>query len=475
MRLIESIKNSKVLQNTVMRLMEFSNIPSMGQVDDDDHLYRPLTDDQRKRDLSPLTQERMQNIAVYLYEATPMGKRLMEFNKDFIIGEGIKYTAEDKEVKEVLDVFWDDPINNWEISQYEKALELSLFGEQFYPVWVNPYDGSVKLGYIDPTLVKKITRNPLNPKQLLEVVLSRSLKPVTGKDDAPGMNKDRLKIIDFDRQYDSDTYGKRVGEIFFFAVNKLSNGTRGRSDLLSLADWIDVHERFLFNIAERAKLLSAFIWDVTFEGFNQKQIDDWVKKHGLKVPKPGSTRYHNEKIKWRAETPKLESSDMSEHASTIKNHIASGFGIPPHWIGEGAKVTRATALVMNSPSYKHFKSKQFYFKYIIKFIFNFVIDQAIIATKLEPDVNRNFSVIMQPLAEKDFGEVAKAMAEVSTALQMAVENDWITDQQARDFFAHVSSQMGIELNVSATPDNKEKKDKDYSPEKQDELKKELDK
>jgi len=470
MKIKESVK--KVVGSVMSRLMEFSNIPEMGQIDKDDYLYRPLTDTQKARDLLPLTQRRMQDIVMHLYEATPMGKRLIEMHKDFVIGEGIKYEAEDKDVKTVLDEFWYDPINNWEMSQYMKATELSLFGEQFYPVWVNNYTGAVKLGYIDPTFVKEVTRNPMNPMQLMAVRTNQSLKPVTGSKDHPGAQKDLFRIIDFDRDMNSKTYGRLVGEIFFFSVNRVSNGTRGRSDLLPLADWIDVHERFLFNIAERAKLLSVFIWDVTFKGWSDKRIREWVKKHGLKVPKPGSIRYHNENIEWKAETPKLESSDMSTHARLIKNHIASGYGIPPHWIGEGEKTTRATAMEMGGPSYKHFKSRQFYFKYILKFIFNFVIDQAIIHGTLkdtkEKPLNRKFTIHMQPLAERDFSQIATAMTQIATSLQVALDNDWVTDKQAREFFAHVAGQTGFELDVSG-----ERTDKDYSKEKQDELKKKM--
>ena len=37
--------------------------------------------------------------------------------------------------------------------------ELSLFGELCVPVWVKHIDGNVKLGYLDPSLIKKVEKN----------------------------------------------------------------------------------------------------------------------------------------------------------------------------------------------------------------------------------------------------------------------------------------------------------------------------
>ncbi len=443
--------------NIAMKLRERINeaAPEPGDVDKDGHLYTPLTDDDKKRDLNPLTQSRMQEIAYWLYDKTALGHRLMEMQKDFVIGEGVKYVARDKNVQEVLDKFWKDPINNWPITQYVKALELGLFGEQFYPVWVNPVDGAVKLGYIDPANIKEVTRNKLNPMQLMTVVTKENLSPVVEIDEEP---KNTYTIIGYDRKVSSETFEKLVGEIFYFSVNRLSNSTRGRSDLLSIADWIDMHEKFLFNVAERAYLQSSFIWDVEFEGKSQTWIDAWVKKHGLKVPKPGSIRYHNEKTKWSAVSPKLEAADMSEHARTLKNHILSGFGVPEHWVGEGANVTRATALEMGGPAYKRFKSRQFYYKYMIQTIFDYVIDQAIIHKTLKPNVDRKFVINMQPLSEKDVKETSMALVQISTSLQTAQDNDWITDNQAKMIFAHIVTQLGLELDTSETESVKEEKD-----------------
>src|SRR4030042_4018627 len=129
----------------------------------EDSLWRSLTTNQ-DRDLNLLTQRRMQDIAFYLYDSNPMAGRIIEIIEDFVIGDGFGYTAQDPDVKEVLDNFWEDSDNNLDEEMNINVVELFLFGELCLPVWVNSADGAVKLGYIDPKTILKIKKDSNNLK-----------------------------------------------------------------------------------------------------------------------------------------------------------------------------------------------------------------------------------------------------------------------------------------------------------------------
>jgi hypothetical protein len=45
----------------------------------------------------------------------------------------------------------------------KKVRELSIYGEQCYPTFVNELDGFVRLGYLDPSLIETIVKDPDNP------------------------------------------------------------------------------------------------------------------------------------------------------------------------------------------------------------------------------------------------------------------------------------------------------------------------
>jgi len=413
---------------------------ALGSIEDDDWTYRKLTDT-INRELSPLKQDLMIRYALNLYDNNGMAHRIIEMKKDFIYGEGIKYKAEDADVQKVLDKFWD--CNLMDIKLERRVMELGLFGEQCYPVFVNEHDGSVKIGYLDPGLIDEVIANPQNIEDLKEVKLKSSLSVDDGFR--------TYKIIKIDEDPQSKTFGKRIGEAFFFAVNNVTTAKRGRSDLLSLRDWIYNYEQYLFNRLLWSRLANIFLYDVTFEGGSEEEIKKLSAE--LQTPKPNSIRIHNEKIKWDTIVPKLEAADMSEEVKMFRSHILAQAGFPPPWFAAGEGVTRATALEMSTPTYKMLKSRQNYVKYMIEDILNFVIDQAIIHKKIREDVNRKFTLFFPKLVDKDFSEIATAISSFTNALVSSISENLISKDTARTILYFLYSQIGMEI-------IKDKEDKD---------------
>jgi len=400
---------------------------------EDDTGWRPITG-AAERDLSPLTQGRMQEIAFHLYDRNPVAHRILEMTKDFVVGEGISFTGENDKVEKVLKDFWDDPVNAWDLKQGQRVLELGLYGEQFYPAAVNEIDGRVRMGYLDPSAVAKVVQDPENVEIIRQVKRKGSITTV----------QKTYNVVNVDEDVKSPTYWELKGELFFFAINKVASALRGRSDLFCLADWIDGYDQFLFNRLERSHLMNVFLWDITLEGYNQNQVEEWLKNQG--IPKPASMRAHNEKVKWNAVVPELGAHDASEEAKLFRNMILGGAGLPPHWFAGGEGITRATALEMSTPVMKRLKTRQKYFKYMIDLIFKFVIAQAIIHKKLTPrDIDRSFAVGLPKLLEKDIYTLSRGLKFIIGALETGMERKWIDEKDAKKIFAYMMSQLGLEI------------------------------
>jgi len=398
----------------------------------DDNMWRSLNQ-LSNRDLYILTQKRMQDIAFYLYDSNPMAKRIIEITRDFVIGDGFTFTAEDKNVLELIEDFWED--NNLDEELDVDVLELGIFGELCFPVWVNSANGAVKLGYIDPVKILKVKKDKNNPK----ISTTLTWRPVGSTEE-----KD-LALINVDKNIHSKSYELLTGGCFFFTINKVTGATRGRSDLLTLCDWIDGHDQFLFARLERAFLLNTFIWDITCEGMNKTELEEFVK--GLAMPKSGSIRAHNEKITWKSETPKLEANDASEEARMFKQQILGGSGFPEHWFGEAARTNRASALETSLPTLKKLKSRQKTVKNFIKRIIKFVIDQAIIHKKsgFNKDMNKNFKIIPSPIVSRDNKGVIDSINNLVDGLGKAVDKKWLDNNQAKRVFNTVISQLGTDI------------------------------
>src|SRR5580765_6983630 len=124
--------------------------------DGEDPSFRRLTSPHTIRDLNPVMQLRMQQFSFYLRATTLFGKRIVEVISDYVVGEGFKPAAKDDRVQQVLDRFWNDEVNNMKRALRDWCDELSTFGELCIPATVNPVDGFVRLGYVDPQLLDAI-------------------------------------------------------------------------------------------------------------------------------------------------------------------------------------------------------------------------------------------------------------------------------------------------------------------------------
>ncbi|MEM4720512.1 MAG: hypothetical protein QXT73_00445 [Candidatus Methanomethylicaceae archaeon] len=367
-------------------------------------------------------------LAKYFYDSNPLARRIIELTKNFVLGEGLYFEAEDPQVFEVLQRFWNDDVNNWPVRQHERVLELCLYGEWFWPVSVNPSNGHVRLGYIDPLLVSQVIPNSQNPLIIEKVTFS-----------AAGEFRE-LNVIKEDQDPRSSTFGYLVGDIFYFAINKVSNQLRGSSDLLPLIDWLDIYDQFLFNRMERQAFINNFAWDVTLEGADEKEIKDFIDN--LPPPTPGTVRAHNERVKWSVVNPKLEGADAQQEASLIRSHILAGAGFPPHFFSDFSGV-RATAYESYFPTEKNLVARQKVIKAFLDFVFRFVIDQAIIHGRLPKNVNRTFTIYFPEISIRDLERTSRALSNFVAALKTAREMQWLSDDECKRAVSSILTQIGL--------------------------------
>ena len=116
----DELEAFSTIKSTDIKIKE--GYPNVG-TEGGDYGWTLLTNDEY-RDLDPLTQDRMQDIAFYLYDSNPLAHRIIEMTKDFVIGDGFTVKADDPEVQKVLEKHWNDPVNNWEFKQDQKAFDI---------------------------------------------------------------------------------------------------------------------------------------------------------------------------------------------------------------------------------------------------------------------------------------------------------------------------------------------------------------
>lgn len=417
-------------------------LPISANYDPNNEGYRKLTgNDQQRRDLTPIAQDRMFEIAYFMYDSSAMMRRLAHMDRSFLFAGRIKVTSDDEAVQGIINRFWNDPENRMDIDFPDMAMWLGLLGEQCWPVTVNPINGHVRLGYMDPANIADVYVNPANVKQIMQVKMRGSA----------GRGGKRYAVIRKDYDMSSKTYDRLVGDCFFFPINRPLNSPRGRSDYLTLVDWIDALERNGFNQLERAEFLNNFVWDVLLKGMDEEQIRTWLRNNP--APEPGSVRAHNENVVWNAVAPDLKATDSKTGFDMGKAFVMGAAGRPASWFGEGGKAYQTEADQFGQVPIQDLKQRQEYLKYVVEMIVQFQIDQAVIAGRLtERQAEAGFSANMPEISKKDLAKLVNGIPQLSTSLTIAENNCWITKDTATQIFAFVSSYLGYEIDAAAQID-----------------------
>lgn len=416
---------------------------SVSDLEKEDIGWKKLTGN-ASRNLTPLRQDRMIDIAFWLWENNPLARWIIEIAKDFILAEGLPYEAKDEKVKKVLDDFWMDPLNRMDLYLEKHVRELFLYGELCFPAYTAAQTGKVRLGYIDPKDIKEAVTDPENVKMTIGIILKGS----TGLEDRKFktiLPEDAESIISPAARRLRDSYTD--GECFFFAINNVTNSPRGRSELLGTADWLDAYEQFLFDYADKWPLLNTFVWDMLVENGDDAAIEKQLKNF---TKKSGSVFGHNEKVKINASSPTLQAVDAETGGRLFRNHILGAHSYPEHWFGGGGNVNMATAVEMGTPAFKALSSKQRYVKFIIETILGHVVYRARKARYLNvtDEDAKSYSVNTPEVASKDVTKYSAALQQVAASIATAELQGWVDKDTARKIFSSIAGYLGVEIDLA---------------------------
>lgn len=417
----------------------------------DANKYRRLT--AQDRDLTPLKLARIQNLSYALWQRNPLARRLISILVDFTVGTDFNITAKivsadadgklvdtDKaDAQEVWELSWNDPYSGLSDDSCEIVTDYFLNGELAIVPAVNPLNGKVTWGFINPSNIRKVITDPLNAFQPLEIVVAEK-ESVEGR---------TLKVIAPDKNPKSETYGRLMGDVLFFRTNKLISQSRGCGELAEMLDWIDLLEKFQWNALESAEVRNMFFFHEQREGWDQEKLDKLLPPA---PPKTATVRVTNEKVKIDIKNPDLSSYETDRIVRTFKDFVLAGKGLPAHYFGDGGDANLATAGEMGRPTMQMFKRKQREVKVIFQRIAAYVCDQAVISGKLKLSDGEQIEIEVNAydFDRKDAATVGVGFVQVVTALKLARDANWIGDAAAKSIVDNVVVGLGVTPNPDQT-------------------------
>ena len=398
-----------------------------------------------QRDLMPMMQWSMQRLCYRLYVANPKAHRIVELVKQYVVGEGVTYSATHPAVKQVIDEFWKDPVNRIDENLDYLVSDPAIFGESCWFAAPNPISGLLRIFYIDPYWidgVKYATAEGLPGKAIAFA------SAVTLKRDYTQKEADELQCIQRDEDPGSPTYGQLIGNCFYFAVNKARSGHRGISDLFPLADWLQGYDQMMYAFQNQMDALTRFVWDVTLTGMTAEQVAEWQKTNG-RAPAPNSVCAHNEKVLIEPKNPSLQGADRTDAARLLGTNIATGAGLPVHWLDAAANANRSTAESQDNPTLKMLTARSRKIKGMLCELIDLAIDSKVAAGALPEDIDRSYKVSFPELSPGDQEKIANALNNAVQGLVGLNTAEIVDKRTIATVFQSIVGGMGVEVDVDA--------------------------
>jgi hypothetical protein len=217
--------------------------------------------------------------------------------------------------------------------------------------------------------------------------------------------------------------------VMHFAINKVSNAKRGKSDLATLLPWLRRYKDWLTDRVRINKYKGAFLYDVRLTGADKKTIDRKRMEYSY-PPEPGSVIIHNEAETWTAVQPNINAQDAYQDGRAIKLMVAVGATLPEHYLSDGTSSTRATAAEMGLPTLLRFQRRQKTMRNMLTCILDRVILEAKKAGRIGPRVDTSYDILFPEIDSSDNETLAQGVYYLMQGLVAAKAQGWISDETA---------------------------------------------
>lgn len=363
------------------------------------------------------------NNATLAYRTNPLAYRLVALAVDHVLGDGMKLVASDPEIQRELSAWWNHPLNNLDVRQFDMLTALMLDGELFVSEHVNPYDLSSYLRLVPAALIDRIETNPDDLED--ELRFHQTAQPMT---------PDTLMRMPSALQAEGRWWD--ATEMVHFAVNRPAGVVRGQSDLAPLLPWLRRYRDWLLDRVRLNKYRTAFLWHVTLTGADRRAVI--ARQNELaEPPNPGSIIVSNEKEVWTAVQPDIKASDVEQDGLALRLMIAAGAGVPLFWLAEAEHTARGTAGEMAEPTLRHFRQRQLYFGWAMRRLAVRALHRRGLTAVTLGDVTAEFS----ELDQEDTSAVGANLGYVAQAIQLAQQSGWVDADEAAELWAHFVGEL----------------------------------
>jgi hypothetical protein len=384
----------------------------------------------------------MRKICQYLYRANPIAKRGIKNLCSFVTSEGFapRATCEDDRHRDYMQAWLDEwwAKNGWDRLLPKRYETLAVEGEWFFWRGGPNARGISRMCYLRPERIAEVEVDELDAERFHRVKLSPSLEFV----DSEGKREFRheLSVADEECPY---------GEVLYFQLNALVGQTRGFSDLLVVADWLDQLDTVILTEVERVQYQRAFSWFVKLTGVEPgKLLEAQARIQEDGPPGPGGVLVHNETEEWDAKSPQLHLEDSVEFIKFIMHLCFGGLYMPEHFYATGGDVNKATSANMDTPIFAVARDRKKDLKEFLRLAISLDLKQAramgvFAAAGMTEEKCFHFEIHSKDPDRSAYDLLGEMLNTFGMAMQLGQGEGWITPVEAAQAFRMAANGMGL--------------------------------
>ena len=336
-------------------------------------------------------------------------RQVVRLTTNYVVGDGIGLSSELVSVEKFIRRWWDHPMNLMDLRLPKMCDEFTRTGELFPVLFPSKFDGMTYIRFIPARQINEIETNPEDLEDEWAYHRLGTLKNVQGK-------------------WWKSARVAKPGEpvVLHYAVNRPIGAVRGESDLLPILPW---SKRYTAWLKDRVRLNRARVegglWDVTID--DDTKVLDIQKKYKESPPEHGSVIVHSKGETWKPIGLNINSADVKDDGKVLRLAVATGAGIPLHFMSEGESATKATAEFMGGPTFRHYRQRQKYFGWMLKDIISHAYR---LSGKRGDFRDLRLTVTVPDIEVKDNKMMAQSANLMVRALRDMKAEGWITNALA---------------------------------------------
>ena len=357
-----------------------------------------------ERDRPDYDRSKVLEQALEAWRVNPLARRIVNLTTQYVIGDGLIVESPEKESADFLKAFWNNRLNRMGVRCSEWCDELTRTGNLFILVSTDAA-GMSYVRAITAGDIEQIESQPNDVEQALAYTPKGCLAdPHPQPYPAYAEQKDQV-----------NGSGEFETVMLHYTVNRPVGAQWGESDLAPLLRWLARYANWLEDRARLNRFRTAFLYVV--KGKFKSEAERIARQRSLNTnpPQPGSILVTDESETWEVLSPHLDSQEANTDGLALKKMIASGAGIPLHFLAEPESATRTTATAAGMPTYRHYEQRQNYFLWIMEDLLRVVLRRrAQVDRRVKAE--SELSVTGQDISARDNVSLALAATNIVAAM-----------------------------------------------------------